>query len=140
MRYTTTVQSRANGGPCAICDRDAAMWVRSTSCCGLVVGAYACAEHETEVRAALRATTVQDVVATVRPGRRAARADAARRKADRLMRRACGHGQRSAALRGASSATHTHALFQGVCEHEADGLYALATALVEGAATHANRE
>lgn len=129
MRYTSTVQSCAHGGPCAICDCNATMWLRSTSCCGLVVAAYACDEHETEVRAALRATTVQDVAATVRPGRRAARADTARRKADRLMDRACGHGQRSAALRGASSATHTHALLQGAYEHEADGLYALADAL-----------
>ena len=120
---------RATPGDCGICGRAATMWLRSTARCGLTVAARACDEHEGAVNAALAAVTPGDIAASTPRYRRVARAEASRRKADRLCGLARGRLRASAALAGASSATHTHALVGGALEYEAAALYALAEAL-----------
>jgi hypothetical protein len=119
----------ATPGPCCFCGQAATMWRRGTGHDGLVLAVRACDAHEAEAVVARDAITVAQYAASIPVGRRAARAAAARRKADRLRGAAEGQSRRSASLRGASSATHTLALLAGWNEQQAGTLDRLATAL-----------
>jgi hypothetical protein len=119
----------ATAGSCGICGLAATMWRRGTGHDGLVLAVRACDAHEDQAVDARNAITVAEYAASIPAGRRAARAAAARRKADRLRGVAAGQSRRSASLRGASSATHTLALLGGWNEQQAGTLDRLATAL-----------
>jgi hypothetical protein len=82
------------------------------------------------VVSALHALTLDECVALVPRARRRAAAAAAVRRADRLDGASSRHARTSAALRGASSATHTHALLAGAASRESQALRAFADALL----------
>lgn len=119
--------THGDAGPCACCDRPAVAWHRTGVIADgrLMVAARYCAEHDPDTRPGaaqlLGALTVADVARlSPRRARRARAAEERRRQASEA------HYRASATLRGASSATHTHALLAGIAEEEAETLRRLA--------------
>ena len=122
-RFAPATEAGAHGGVCAICETEAVAWQRTGLCAGgLVRAAYACAEHAPVLLEALRGMTLAEVaeITSTRTTR------AARARAARLRDRADRYARRSAALVGASSATHTAAILQGSDLREAAALDRLA--------------
>lgn len=116
-------------GRCSCCDADAVVWHRTGIIADgrITVAARYCSQHDPDSSGTgqrLGTLTIADV-ARLSP-RRAARAA---RMVAQAEQRAEQHSRMSSALRGASSATHTHALFAGVAEAEARTYEALAAAL-----------
>jgi len=119
--------THGDGGKCACCDAAAHVWYRTGIVADgrIVVAARYCEAHDPDLHPGaaqrLSALTIADV-ARLSPAR-------ARRAAERIARaeaKAEAHGRASAALRGASSLTHTHALMAGVRAEEAETLRRLA--------------
>jgi hypothetical protein len=96
-----------------------------------VLAVRCCDVHEAAALAALSAMTIDDVAALVPRPRRAARAAGARSRATRLIGAARAHRRVGAALAGASSAAHGHALMGGYHEMCGEALVALAERLEE---------
>jgi len=119
--------THGDSGPCACCSAPASAWYRTGIIADgrLVVAARYCDAHDPDIHPGaaqrLGSLTIADVARlSPRRARRAARA-AARSEAQ-----ASAHGRLAASLRGASSATHTHALLGAVAQAEADSLRLLA--------------
>jgi len=122
-RFAPATEAGAHGGVCAMCDCQAVSWQRTGLCAGwLVRAAYACAEHAPVLLEALRGMTIAEVaeITSARTAR------AARARAARLRDRADRYARRSAALVGASSATHTYAALKCTDAQEAVALDRLA--------------
>lgn len=120
--------THGDAGKCACCDAPARTWYRTGIIADgrITVAARYCEAHDPDLHPGaaqlLASLTVADV-ARLSPAR-------ARRAAAQVARAegvAAAHGRASAELRGASSATHTHALLAGAARAEAETLRALAT-------------
>jgi len=119
---------RATPGRCAICGAPATSWHRTgLAAGGLTRAARACAAHERDVVAALKALTLDECVQLTR--RRAQAARTARARANRLEHKADQYARQSAALAGASSATHSTFVVAGYYRQQATVLRAYADAL-----------
>lgn len=119
--------THGDAGRCSCCDAPALTWYRTgvISDGRIVVAARYCEEHDPDLHPGaaqrLGELTVADV-ARLSP-RRARRAAARVRDEEK---RAKAHARASAALRGASSATHAHSLMSGLHEAQAATLRDLA--------------
>lgn len=115
-----------DSGKCCCCPAAATAWYRSGIIADgrITVAALYCGSHDPDAGGngqRLADLTVADVA---RLDRRRARRAAAR--VARLQSRAEAHGRAAAALRGASSHTHTHSLFAGAARQEAETMARLA--------------
>jgi hypothetical protein len=118
--------THGDSGRCGCCKRAAAVWYRTGLIVDarLTVAARYCEEHDPDSGGTgqrLGSLTLADV-ARLSP-RRARRA---RQRAEQFAACAAAHGRASAALAGASSATHAHALLAGAAAEEADAYRRLA--------------
>lgn len=116
----------ARPGRCCVagCQSPGEHWQRRSTPAG-ARAVRACGRHELVAERLLATLTVADAVRLATP---AARRSALRRAAQ-ARASAQRHSRASAELRGASSATHTHALLAGACEQEARAQEAFAEAV-----------
>jgi hypothetical protein len=122
----------ARPGRCSIegCHAPGTVWYRTSLTPAGTRAVRACADHEAVAYDLLHQLTMADCVRLTPPRRRAAIVARVNRQAEAADRQEQAHLRTSAALSGASSATHTHRLLGGIREAEAAAQRAFVAAIV----------